>query len=200
MQIRCLDVPVTTLSIYFNRRRRNHSQRWGHVFPFAKTTHTRSPTYLWTALPSPVAGLFTTIDLLWTQSVGGSHFTAHLCDLYIHLCNTPLFCPYTCKLFPLWYQITKLSFHDTPGSLVCASFSSSFHLCFFLPLFNPFLFCIFFFQIRKLRRELDASQDKVSALTTQLSANVGGHGYIVLRLLFILLLYLQGIIHSQFSF
>ncbi len=100
MQIRCLDVPVTTLSIYFNRRRRNHSQRWGHVFPFAKTTQTRSPTYLWTALPSPVAGLFTTIDLLWTQSVGGSHFTAHLCDLYIHLCNTPLFCPYTCKLFP----------------------------------------------------------------------------------------------------
>lgn len=27
-------------------------------------------------------------------------------------------------------------------------------------------------QIRKLRRELDASQEKVSALTTQLSANV----------------------------
>lgn len=34
---------------------------------------------------------------------------------------------------------------------------------------------VFFFvnpQIRKLRRELDASQEKVSALTTQLSANV----------------------------
>uniref|UniRef100_A0A9J8C036 Neuron navigator 2 n=1 Tax=Cyprinus carpio carpio TaxID=630221 RepID=A0A9J8C036_CYPCA len=42
---------------------------------------------------------------------------------------------------------------------------------FFLHLINPFLFCIFFLQIRKLRRELDASQEKVSALTTQLSAN-----------------------------
>lgn len=30
-------------------------------------------------------------------------------------------------------------------------------------------------QIRKLRRELDASQEKVSALTTQLSANVSKH-------------------------
>uniref|UniRef100_A0A672QT34 Neuron navigator 2 n=1 Tax=Sinocyclocheilus grahami TaxID=75366 RepID=A0A672QT34_SINGR len=88
-------------------------------------------------------------------------------------------------------QINLFSFHDTPGSLVCASFSSSFDLCFVF-LFSTRFSSAFFLQIRKLRRELDASQEKVSALTTQLSANVGGHRYIVLRLLFILLLYLQG--------
>lgn len=58
----------------------------------------------------------------------------HTSILYIHLQTVS----------PLWYQITKFSFHDTPGSLVRASFSSSFHLRFFLPLFNLFLFCIFF--------------------------------------------------------
>lgn len=45
----------------------------------------------------------------------------------------------------------------------------------------PYIFLLLFLflmasclnpQIRKLRRELDASQEKVSALTTQLSANV----------------------------
>ena len=43
-----------------------------------------------------------------------------------------------------------------------------------LPLSFSSLWCCFFLyvQIRKLRRELDASQEKVSALTTQLSANV----------------------------
>lgn len=39
-----------------------------------------------------------------------------------------------------------------------------------------FLFFVFFFtsnqQIRKLRRELDASQEKVATLTSQLTANV----------------------------
>lgn len=37
------------------------------------------------------------------------------------------------------------------------------------PIFYAFVLIL---QIRKLRRELDASQEKVSALTTQLSANV----------------------------
>ena len=38
-------------------------------------------------------------------------------------------------------------------------------------------------QIRKLRRELDASQEKVSALTTQMSANVStmAKGYYALH-------------------
>uniref|UniRef100_A0A673HIC3 Neuron navigator 2a n=1 Tax=Sinocyclocheilus rhinocerous TaxID=307959 RepID=A0A673HIC3_9TELE len=67
-------------------------------------------------------------------------------------------------------QINLFSFHDTPGSLVCASFSSSFDLCFVF-LFSTRFSSAFFLQIRKLRRELDASQEKVSALTTQLSAN-----------------------------
>lgn len=37
------------------------------------------------------------------------------------------------------------------------------------------IFMLLFVQIRKLRRELEASQEKVSTLTTQLSANVRTH-------------------------
>lgn len=188
---------------YFNRRRRNHSQRWGHVFPFTKTTHTRPPTYLWTTLPSPVACLFTTIDVLWTQTVGGftvgSHFNAHLCDLYIHLCNTPLFCTYTCKLFPPFDTKSQSSLSTTHLDPLCAPPFPLLFICAFFFLFSTCFYSAFFsLQIRKLRRELDASQEKVSALTTQLSANVGGHRYILLRWLFILLLYLRGIINFQY--
>uniref|UniRef100_A0A8C1UGQ8 Neuron navigator 2a n=1 Tax=Cyprinus carpio TaxID=7962 RepID=A0A8C1UGQ8_CYPCA len=50
---------------------------------------------------------------------------------------------------------------------LCASFSSAF----FSSSFQPVSLLHFSLQIRKLRRELDASQEKVSALTTQLSAN-----------------------------
>lgn len=126
MQIRCLNVPVTTLSFYFNRRRRNHSQRWGHVFPFAKTTHTWLPTYLWTALPSPVACLFTTIDLLWTQTVGGftvgSHF-AHISVIFTSTCATHLYSVHTpANCFPLWYQITVLFPRHTWIPCVCLLF------------------------------------------------------------------------------
>lgn len=50
------------------------------------------------------------------------------------------------------------------------------NLCVYAFVLAPFDVMAFFFlvnpQIRKLRRELDASQEKVSALTTQLSANV----------------------------
>lgn len=50
------------------------------------------------------------------------------------------------------------------------------NLCVYAFALAPFDVMAFFFlvnpQIRKLRRELDASQEKVSALTTQLSANV----------------------------
>jgi len=69
VQICCLNMLITMS--FFHRRRRNHIQRWGHVFTFAKTTHTGPPTYLWSTLPSVVC-LFTTIDLLWTQTVGGT--------------------------------------------------------------------------------------------------------------------------------
>lgn len=109
----------------------------------AKTTRTRPPTYLWTALQSPVACLFTTIDLLWTQTVGGftvgSHFAARLCDLYIHLCNTPLFCTYTCELFPPFDTKSQSSLSTTHLDPLCVPPFPLLFIC----TFNPFHFCIF---------------------------------------------------------
>lgn len=52
------------------------------------------------------------------------------------------------------------------------SFIDSTCVFFYVSCCFMFLRVLFCFKIRKLRRELDASQEKVSALTTQLSANV----------------------------
>lgn len=74
-----------------------------------------------------------------------------------------------CDWFFFWmiYNINPIKTFDFPlnrrGNTLLCNFK--------LTHFSDFMLLLFV-QIRKLRRELEASQEKVSTLTTQLSANV----------------------------
>lgn len=107
---------------------------------------------------------------------------ARLLFLSEHLC-TPvcaLLCPYCFSSLNL--SVSELQSGRLPRLLLHFFFSHCLHVwyhyyyywrsyvCFCWEAFWWHAFCCP--QIRKLRRELDASQEKVSALTTQLSANV----------------------------
>lgn len=106
--------------------------------------------------------------------------------MYLHCdwpCNRLLFRPeHLCT--PVGAQLCSVSYHshiraNLGASLVCCS--SSHWMCAYMcsaESINAFVLVVsdvvlsYISQIRKLRRELDASQEKVSALTTQMSANV----------------------------
>ncbi len=128
----------------------------------------------------------------------GSHL-AHISVIFTSTCATHLYSVHTpANCFPPLIP-NHSSLSTTHLDPLCVPPFPLLFICAFFFLFSTHFSSAFFLQIRKLRRELDTSQEKVSALTTQLSANVGGHRYIVLRLLIILLVYLQGVINSQFS-
>lgn len=136
---------------------------------------------------------------LWADS-RSDLISPHVSVIFTSTCATHLYSVHTpANCFPPLIPNHKVLFPRHTWIPLCVPTFPLLFICAFFFLFSTCFYSAFFsLQIRKLRRELDASQEKVSALTTQLSANVGGHRYILLRWLFILLLYLWGIINSQF--
>lgn len=114
-----------------------------------------------------------------TSSCSSPNTRVHLYVLFyasaaFHLLTLNISVLWSGSLPHLWLQFSFFSASGCMCMYVCAFGVACFYGAGMYALCIGAFWCRSFWrpQIRKLRRELDASQEKVSALTTQLSANV----------------------------